>query len=81
MKQDGKNLQGHGTPLEQPHAGTRPGQPLDGSQYIDVIEEQRYSEQPPTRDAREPHLARQPAEPGAARQPSGRDSRGVAPAK
>lgn len=62
MKQDGKSLQEHGTPQEAPHVGTRPGHALDGSQYHDVIEEQRYAEQRPTRDAREPHPERDPEE-------------------
>jgi hypothetical protein len=42
------SLPGHHQPLHQadlpsPHAG----KPLDGSQYLDVIEEQQYSEQRP----------------------------------
>jgi hypothetical protein len=60
MKQDGKSRQQHGAPVEEPHVGTRPGKPLDGSQYVDVIEEQLYSERRPTLDAREPHEQHQP---------------------
>jgi len=57
MKQDGRNRQVHGGPLEAPHVGTAKGRPLDGSQYVDVVEEQAYAEKRPTRDAREPHEA------------------------
>lgn len=53
MKQDGKSRQQHGTPVEAPHLGTRNSRPLDGSQYRDVIEEQRHAERRPTPDARE----------------------------
>jgi hypothetical protein len=53
MKQDPKSRQIHGG---QPAAGHE-GRPLDGSQYVDVIEEQRYAELRPTLDAREPHTA------------------------
>lgn len=57
MKQDAKNRQVHGGPVDQPHQGTLTNRPLDGSQYVDVVEEQVYSELRPTRDAREPHIA------------------------
>ena len=57
MKQDAKNRQVHGGPVEKPHQGTLNNRPLDGSQYVDVVEEQVYSELRPTRDAREPHVA------------------------
>jgi hypothetical protein len=30
------------------------GRPLDGSQYVDVIEEQRYAEQRPTQEEQRP---------------------------
>lgn len=54
MKQDGKSKQMHGG---APVHGTGHGQPLDGRQYVDVVEEQLYAEQRPTLDAREPHDA------------------------
>lgn len=54
MKQDGKSTQQHGATPAPPHVG----KPLDGTQYVDVVEEQRYADQRPTADAREPHPAR-----------------------
>lgn len=57
--QDRKNRQARNAqPGESPF-----GEPLDGHQYIDVVEEQRYSELPPTRDAKEPHIADKPQQP------------------
>lgn len=57
MKQDGRSKQVHGAPTEPPHVGTAKGKPLDGSQYVDVVEEQEYADKRPTPDAREPHDA------------------------
>lgn len=65
MKQDGKSKQVHGEPIN----GTRQGHALDGSQYVDVVEEQQYAEKRPTLDAREPHDAE-------AKQPQGSQLRG-----
>jgi hypothetical protein len=31
------------------------GPPLDGSQYQDIVEEQKYSEQRPTHEEQQPH--------------------------
>jgi hypothetical protein len=38
------------TPARSPYAG----KPLDGSQYLDVIEEQEYAERRPTADEQKP---------------------------
>lgn len=61
MRQDGKSKQVHGGSPEAPHVGTKRGQPQDGRQYVDVVEEQQYAEKRPTPDAREPHVADRPA--------------------
>lgn len=57
MKQDGRSRQVHGGPRDAPHVGTAGGKPLDGSQFVDVVEEQIYAETRPTPDAREPREA------------------------
>ncbi|WP_151638379.1 hypothetical protein [Noviherbaspirillum aerium] len=33
------------------------GRPLDGSQYIDVVEEQEYADRPPTREEQQPRYS------------------------
>ncbi|RJF98348.1 hypothetical protein [Noviherbaspirillum saxi] len=33
------------------------GRPLDGSQYVDVIEEQEYADLPPTREEQQPRYS------------------------
>ena len=48
----------HGPHETLPHIG----KPLDGSQYRNIIEEQIYSELPPTPEEQEPLLARHLAE-------------------
>jgi hypothetical protein len=48
----------HGPHETLPHVG----KPLDGSQYRNIIEEQIYSELPPTTEEQEPLLARHLAE-------------------
>lgn len=48
----------HGPHETLPHVG----KPLDGSQYRNIIEEQIYSELPPTADEQEPLLVRHLAE-------------------
>ncbi len=65
MKQDRRSRQKRAAAPRQPYMGTLGGQPLDGSQYVDVVEEQVYAESRPSPDAREPHDA-QPPEAGKA---------------
>lgn len=33
------------------------GRPLDGSQYIDVVEEQEYADRPPSREEQQPRYS------------------------
>jgi len=33
------------------------GKPLDGSQYVDVVEEQEYADRPPSREEQEPRYS------------------------
>lgn len=37
--------------------GPYAGKPLDGSQYIDVIEEQEYADRPPSREEQQPRYS------------------------
>lgn len=53
-----RNVQTSATPPAPPH-------PLDGSQYHNVIEEQVYSELPPTAEEQRPRRVRQLADPDA----------------
>lgn len=54
MKQDRRSRQIHGAPPAPAHVGSENAEPLDGRQYVDVIEEQRYADSRPTLDTREP---------------------------
>jgi hypothetical protein len=33
------------------------GRPLDGSQYVDVVEEQEYADRPPSREEQQPRYS------------------------
>lgn len=37
--------------------GPYAGRPLDGSQYLDVVEEQEYADRPPTREEQQPRYS------------------------
>jgi len=45
------------TAAAQPVKGPFAGRPLDGSQYIDVIEEQEYADRRPTPDEQKPRFS------------------------
>lgn len=44
-------------PENQPLASGYAGKPLDGSQYIDVIEEQEYADRRPSADEQKPRFS------------------------
>lgn len=63
MKMIDKTSRQNVQPSSSNPASPAPPHPLDGSQYHNVIEEQAYSELPPTPEEQQPRRARHLAEP------------------
>lgn len=43
--------------VKQPETGAFAGKPLDGSQYVDVVEEQEYADRRPTAEEQRPRFS------------------------